>query len=76
MSLPFRVEWVWGGPDGSSSLHGIFFPMFFKRSTSLPFRVGVWVWGGGDDVDVVDDDDDDQRCASALRLRANDGMEP
>ena len=28
------------GPDGSSSLHVIFFPMFFQRSMSLLFRVG------------------------------------
>ena len=31
--------WVLGGPDGSSSLHVIFFPVFFQRSMSLPFRV-------------------------------------
>ena len=31
-------------PDGSSSLHVIFFPLFFQRSMSLIFRVGVGFW--------------------------------
>ena len=68
--------WVLGGgPDGSSSLHVVLFRMFFQRSMSLPFRVGVTFLGGKgpcgsrgsacelprphDDVDADDDDDDD-----------------
>ena len=36
-----------GGPDGSSSLHVIFFPMFFQRSMSLPFKGGGCFFFGG-----------------------------
>ena len=63
MSLPFKVGGVvfWLGPGGS-----------LGSACELPRP--------HDDVDADDDDDDDddddQRCGSALRLRANDGVEP
>ena len=62
MSLPFRVGWI-------------FFGGGLRNACELP-RPHDDVDAAAADDDDDDDGDDDQHCGSALRLRANDGVEP